>query len=131
MSHSLLEAADRHYEILKASTETPRSQAIVGIRRQTTYAFRIDVDQARCRAIKQLADEGFLDEDRLLSGGMDHQTASNHLEAFDRYLYTRWEAELVVKNEDERKAQYRLFLRERTRTWREEYARWLASPSTR
>jgi hypothetical protein len=46
------------------------------------------------------------------------------VETFDRLLYQEWHAQLMVKSEEERKAEYRRFLRHRTRTWKEEYKRW-------
>jgi hypothetical protein len=50
------------------------------------------------------------------------------VEAFDRYLYSKWERSLVLKDTDKegRKREYRRFLRDRERNWVREYLEWFS-----
>jgi hypothetical protein len=48
------------------------------------------------------------------------------VEAFDRLLYAEWESGLEPMNNDRgKRVEFREFLEYRTRTWGEEYIRWL------
>jgi hypothetical protein len=49
------------------------------------------------------------------------------VEAFDRFLYSKWERSLVLKDTDKegRKREYRKFLRDRERNWGRQYLEWL------
>lgn len=94
-----------------------------------TYDSRIEQNQIRCRIIEQLQGEGLIDWDRLFPNGGNHATVRRDVEAFDRYLYTEWERGLVIKDHDnteERKREYRNFLRDRERNWGTKYAEWRA-----
>jgi hypothetical protein len=88
------------------------------------YEMRIERNQIHCRVIKRLGEEGLIDQSKLFPRGGSHESVMRDVETFDRLLYQEWQADLMVKSEEERKAEYRRFLRHRTRTWKEEYKRW-------
>jgi hypothetical protein len=92
-----------------------------------TYESQIEQNQTQCRIIAQLQGEGLIDWDSLFPNGGNHATVRRDVEAFDRFLYSKWERNLVLKDTDKegRKREYRKFLRDRERNWGREYLEWL------
>jgi hypothetical protein len=93
-----------------------------------TYDWRIEEHQTQCRIIAQLQGEGLIEWDSLFPNGGNHATVRRDVEAFDRFLYSEWERNLVLKDTDKeaRKREYRKFLRDRERKWGRQYLEWLS-----
>jgi Cu2+-containing amine oxidase len=83
--------------------------------------------QILIQAIKQAESEGLIDSARLFPKGGNHESISRDVEAFDRLIYAEWEAGIKVKDEKEKRREFREFLSYRQKIWDEEYARWLKS----
>lgn len=118
-THSLLEVADRFQELRRqyaTALHGKKGETLAGLQFIASYEFRILHNRYRCRAIKQLQDEGLINLE-----GIKHESVMADVEQFDRNLYTRWESGLVVNDGGERKLEYRRFLRSRARVWLEEY----------
>jgi hypothetical protein len=117
---------NRYHEVLAANGTAWQKEmgdpAVV--RYIITYDFYIRVHHQRCQAIQQLLDEGMIDKSKLSINGRNHDAVTRDVEAFDRDLLRRWEVDLKVRNAEEKKLAYRIFLRDRSRTWHEGYARW-------
>lgn len=125
-SHTLLQFSERYFEILTeigAAWRKDLGDPAV-LRHRITYDFYIGINQQRCQAVQHLLDEGVIAKAKLFRKGGDNNSVMRDIEAFDRDLLRRWEAGLKVRNAEERKLEYRIFLRDRSRTWNEGYARW-------
>jgi len=93
-----------------------------------SYESRIEDHQITMKAVKRVIDEGLLDPTKLFPRGGTHESVGRDVEAFDRLLYAEWESGLKPMNNDmEKRVEFREFLANRTRTWGEEYIRWLKS----
>jgi hypothetical protein len=93
-----------------------------------TYEWQIERHQAQCQIIERLQHAGLMNSQNLFPRGGNHATVRRNVEAFDRFMYARWEDSLMIKDPkgEERKREYRKFLRESERMYREEYPKWLA-----
>ena len=95
-----------------------------------TYDWRIEEHQAQCGMIEQLQQEGLIDSAKLFPRCGSHATVRTDVEAFDRFIYARWERGLSIKDArsgEEKKREYRVFLGDRERNYRKEYMDWLAN----
>lgn len=89
------------------------------------YDMRVESHQIMIQAIKQVESEGLIDSTILFPHGGTHKSVARDVEAFDRLLYAEWESGLKPMSEKEKRVEFREFLVHRTKTWRQEYMRWL------
>lgn len=89
------------------------------------YEARVDAHQLTIQAVKQVEEEGLLNRLKLCPNGVNHETVSRDVEAFDRLLYAEWESGLKPMNDKEKRIEFREFLAHRAKTWGEEYLQWL------
>jgi hypothetical protein len=92
-----------------------------------THEARVEAHQSQIQAVNQVEREGLVDAAKLFPRGGSHDSIGRDVEAFDRLLYAEWEAGLKVKDEKEKRREFREFLSHRQKIWDEEYARWLKS----
>jgi hypothetical protein len=91
-----------------------------------SYESRVEDHQITIKAVKQVIEEGLLNPTKLFPRGGSHNSVGRDVEAFDRLLYAEWESGLEPMNNDRgKRVEFREFLEYRTRTWGEEYIRWL------
>jgi hypothetical protein len=90
-----------------------------------SYESRVKDHQITIKAVKQVIEEGLLDPTKLFPNGGTHERVGRDVEAFDRLLYAEWESGLKTMNDKEKRVEFREFLEHRTKTWGQEYVRWL------